>query len=97
MQMGTRKLEVGHACIYHDEYSRPLPALVTAVHGDDWDEYVPSLNVVFVSPDPKRQDGCGRQTEHASSVVHKSNAGTPGHYWRFADEEPIPYSPPAQT
>ena len=39
--MGTRILKVGDTCIYHDEKGRPLNALVTAVHGDDWDEDFP--------------------------------------------------------
>lgn len=92
-----RKLKVGDTCIYHDEKGRPLNALVTCVHGDDWENYIPCVNLTFVSSDQRRQDDCGRQTEHASSVTHKSNAGAHGYYWRFADEESIPYKAPAQT
>jgi hypothetical protein len=95
--MGTRKLSVEDTCIYHDEKGRPLNALVNCVHGDDWEHSLPCINVTFVSPDKKRQDTFGRQIEHASSVPHKSNAGAHGYYWRFADEEAIPYSEPAQT
>lgn len=95
--MGKRTLEVGGKCIYHDEHGRPLNALVNCVHGDDWDNYIPCINLTFVSPDKNRQDSGGRQIEHASSVVHKSNAGAHGFYWRFEDEEPIPHKAPAQV
>ncbi len=95
--MGKRTLEVGDTCKFHDTRSCSLNALVTCVHGD-WDsDYVPCINVTFVSPDKNRQDSNGRQTEHASSVPHKSSAGASGYYWRFEDEEPIPYKTPAQT
>ncbi len=93
-----RSLEVGvDSVMYHDTKGRPLLALVTAVHGDFDSDYIPCINLVYVSPDKNRQDSAGRQTEHASSVVHKSNAGAHGYYWRWHDEEPIPYKPPAQT
>ena len=95
--MGKRTLEVGDTCIYHDEKGRPLNALVNCVHGDWDDENIPCINLTFVSPDKNRQDSGGRQIEHASSVVHKSSSGAHGYYWRFADEEPIPYKAPAQT
>ena len=92
-----RKLKVGDTCIYHDEKGRALNALVTCVHGDDWGNYIPCINLVFVSLNEKETDEHGRQTKHSSSVTHKSNAGAHGYYWRFADEEPIPYKEPAQT
>ncbi len=92
-----KSLKVGDTCKFHDTSGRSLNALVTCVHGDDWENCIPCINLTFVSPDKNRQDANGRQTEHASSVGHKSNAGASGYYWRFDDEEPIPYKPPAQT
>lgn len=46
----------------------------------------PGCNLVFCSGDPARRDSCGRQTEHATSVVHKSLQSAPANYWCWPDE-----------
>jgi hypothetical protein len=52
----------------------------------------PGCNLIFISGDPARKDSCGRQTEHSTSVVHKSNQPAHGNYWCWPDEDsnPIP-------
>ena len=52
--------------------------------------WIPCVNLLWVSSDPKRQDSYGRQTERESSVVHATSSGVHGAYWRFDDEEPNP-------
>jgi len=46
----------------------------------------PGCNLVFVSGDENRKDSCGRQIEHATSVVHKSKQAAHGNYWCWPDE-----------
>lgn len=70
---------VGKAVKYVDHQGVERDALVTTIHGPA--EKNPSINVVFVSGDESRQDGYGRQTEHDSSVVHKSQQYAHGNYW----------------
>jgi len=60
-------------------------ALVTAVHGSFGGEFVPCINVAYVSPDPAKRDPYGQQIERMSSLQHLSQgpAGMPrpGRYW----------------
>lgn len=59
---------------------------------------LPLVNLVHVSSDPDRQDGCGRQTEVPSSVPHANHeSGVHGYYWRFVWEEPVPYRAPSDV
>lgn len=89
--------EVGDTVIFHDVHGRPHHALITCVHGTFEQNVelknVSCVNLVHVSGDPARQDGHGRQTEHESSCVHKSNQGASGYYWRWPDEKPNPVAP----
>ena len=73
------RANVGQAITFMDTHGVPRPALVTHVFpnmnvGD-------GVNLVFVSGDSSRTDGCGRQTERATSVPHKQAAASPGYYW----------------
>jgi hypothetical protein len=51
-----------------------------SMHGE------PGCNLVFVSSDVERNDTSGRQTEIATSVVHKSRQSAHGNCWCWADE-----------
>jgi len=46
----------------------------------------PGCNLIIVSDDEKRDDSFGRQSEHETSVVHKSNQPAHGNYWCWPDE-----------
>lgn len=93
---------VGDAVVFHDQKGIVLNALVTCYHGqvDEAGEYVGDVgcvNLVYVSGDGSRQDGYGRQTQHESSVPYVGNWHVHGFYWRWQDDEPIPYKPPAAS
>lgn len=74
-------MKIGDGVVYVDEFGQDRAALLTAVHGSESDPAA-TVNVVYVSNDPNRTDGYGRQTEHASSVQHESLAKAHGRYWR---------------
>ncbi len=95
---------VGDAVVFHDDHGVARNALITCYHGppkDEAGEYigeVSCVNLVFVSGEEPRQDQYGRQMEHRSSIPHKGYQGvTFGNYWRWSDEEPIPYRAPSAT
>lgn len=77
-------MKIGDAVEYVDQSKRSCTALLTAVHGPEDQENV-TVNLVFVSHDPNRQDRYGRQTEHESSIVHESMQGAGGFFWRQKD------------
>jgi hypothetical protein len=85
-----KTVKVGDAVQVVDENGIEHTGLVTAnwqnMAGEaTYDETQPvyiALNVVFVSADSTKTDSYGRQTEHLSSCMHRSVAGTcPGRYW----------------
>lgn len=83
------KVEIGSVVVYVDALRKEFRALVTAV----WDcglpeGQEPSINLLYVSDDEKREDEYGRQIIRETSVVHASNNSAPGNYWRFVDQEP---------
>lgn len=73
-----RQLRVGEKVVYFDEFGREHDALVTAVWGErtegetEQGAYLnePGCNLLFISPDAKREDSYGRQIERRSSCVH---------------------------
>ena len=77
---------VGEVVIYVDRVGREYKALVTAVWGEWKADPPPSLNVVFVSNDPEKDDPYGRQIERETSIVHVSQQGAPGFMYRYLDE-----------
>lgn len=90
--MGQRMPEVGKVVFFHDSRGKEHEALVVLVHHET------CINLVYVSSDESRQDSNGRQIERDSSSQHKSMmGGVHGNYWRFPDEKPNTYSPPAAT
>lgn len=42
----------------------------------------PSVNLVYVSLDPRNRDPYGQQIDRRSSVPHQSAQGAPGMFWR---------------
>ena len=72
-------MQVGQAVTFVDARGQERAALLTAIHGQD---ETPSVNLVFVSDDPARNDPYGRQIERESSVVHESNQAAHGMFWR---------------
>ena len=87
----------GKHVIFIDEDRRRLHALVTHWHdgGDGRDKYMETykqeccINLVFVSSDQARGDTYGRQTQHASSVVHIGQQPlVHGYCWCWPDEVP---------
>ena len=67
-----------------DENYQEHIALVTCVHGS-FGQWVPCINVVYVSGDPAKRDPYGQQLERLSSLQHLSqgpnNMPRQGRYW----------------
>lgn len=74
-------IEVGDVVRYVDEAGESHYALVTAVWGGFDYGNVPSINLVWVSSDPKMDDPYGRQIERKTSIVHQSNQAAHGLFW----------------
>ena len=94
-----RQLKVGDPVIFFDQFGMEHHALLTAIHGERYTydkgydneptiEKIenPSVNLLLISPDPKREDTYGRQIERESSVVHSSNQGAWGNFWCLPEE-----------
>lgn len=89
-----RQPQPGDLVIYHDSKGVGHSALVTCT----WSSKAhPLINLVYVSGDENRQDSYGRQLERSTSTMHKSQSNVHGNYWRFIDEEPNAYTPPASV
>jgi len=87
-----RQYTVGQHVIFIDEHFQRHDAPIQHWWpAENVPQYVnekgePGCNLVFVSADPKRDDSYGRQTEHATSVVHKSMNPARGYCWCWPDE-----------
>jgi hypothetical protein len=88
-----RKYDFNSRIVYVDPKGNHRSALVTVWWNGTQtvEDYVsksgePGCNLVFISGDENRRDSCGRQTEHATSVVHKSKQVAPGNFWAWPDE-----------
>lgn len=87
-----RKPTVGQHIIWHDAKGEQHDALVTTV----WNAGM--VNLVVVSSNENEQDNYGRQIKHETSVYHRSSQfAVHGRYWRFEDEEPVPFKAPDQV
>lgn len=75
---------IGSVVIYVDQLKVKHNALVTATHG--FNDSHPSINVVFVSDDPKAHDQYGQQMVHETSIVHQKNQSAFGFYWVYWEE-----------
>lgn len=85
-----KTVKIGDVVQVLDEQSVQHAALVTNVWTDgkphaEYDEtgvVQLAINVVFVTADKAKTDCYGAQTEHLSSVSHRSAAGNcPGRFW----------------
>ena len=94
-----RQPQVGEPVIFFDSVGMRHNALLTSVHGERTittikeegkepvdKEWVPSVNLLVISPDKQRTDTWGRQIERFSSVGHFREYGTWGNIWCFSDE-----------
>lgn len=85
-----KEYKIGAHVIYVDARGVRRDALVTTWWGATEEQIklygTPGTNLVFVSGDENRNDGYGRQTEHNTSVTHKSKQVAPGNYWCWPDE-----------
>lgn len=72
---------VGQPVTYVDPHGEERAALVTAVF-PGMANSIAGVNVVYVSGDETRRDGCGRQTERQTSVCHQSVQPAHGNYWK---------------
>lgn len=86
-----RKLEVGSAVVYVDQFGKPHNALVSIVWQsvDSYrsDSGEPGCNLVLISGDASKTDQYGTQIERETSVVHMTKQPAHGRYWRWSDEE----------
>jgi hypothetical protein len=85
-----RQYTVGQHVKFVDPQSIVRDALVTVWWGAV-DAYraangEPGCNVIVVAIDPARTDPYGSQTEHFTSVVHKSKQPAHGNFWCWPDE-----------
>jgi hypothetical protein len=89
-----RNFDIGQRVVYVNENGLPRPALVTAIHGDEYDHegttHYPCVNLVFCSIDGEKTDPYGRQIERETSVPHKLEQSAHGYYFMWDDEEPNP-------
>jgi hypothetical protein len=84
-----KTLKIGDAVKFVDPHGVERDALVTNCWGGtggqlEYDESKPvnsCINVVYVTEDANKTDSYGRQTEHETSVSHKSATLAPGRYW----------------
>ena len=90
--MGDRMPEVGEAVVFHDSMGVGHNALVVCSHTET------CVNLVHVSSNEEEKDRQGRQIRRESSCQHISlMGGVHGNYWRYPEETPNEYSPPAAT
>lgn len=89
-----REYKVGQHVVFVDPNGVRRDALVNVwwMGGRAIQEYMseygqPGCNLVVVCKDPRKDDSYGRQTEHFTSVVHKSKQAAHGNYWCWPDEE----------
>ena len=75
-------VQVTDAVTFVDSQGSPHFALVTAVFaGAPGDNEHPSVNVMYVSDDPKAEDQYGRQTVREASVVNQVHQSGHGMFW----------------
>lgn len=76
-------LAIGDAVTVVDESGVVHDGLVTAIHGEERDDWKPLINAVFVSADATKYDGYGRQIERLSSLSHESHPhAAGGRFWK---------------
>lgn len=78
-----QSINIGDVVTLTDPFGVEHNALVTTVFDNMSGGGMPGVNVVIVSGDPANGDPYGRQTERATSVVHKSAQPAHGNYWDY--------------
>ena len=63
-------LREGDSVWYYDELRNRHDAIVTAVHGDPSEVWMPCVNLLFTIKDPARRDSHGAQIQRESGVPH---------------------------
>lgn len=86
-----REYMMGQHVKFVNQFQQVQSALVQCWHGDithyQPNTSEPGCNIVIISLDKQKEDSYGRQIEHETSVVHKSNQPADGNYWCWPDEE----------
>lgn len=100
--MSTKELKqpkIGDHVIFFDQFGMPHDALLTAVWGESSvreytqdgktvkEDYYPSVNVLLISPDERREDSYGRQVERQTSVVHSNDQCAWGNFYCFPEQK----------
>jgi len=102
----VRHPEVGDVVVFHDQHGQAHNALVTCYFGcwiqeedgsSHLSEEIGCANLVFCQQDEKYTDEYGRQLDRVTSIAHRAPHLAHGGYWRWPDEEPIPYRAPSAT
>lgn len=68
-----RTLNIGDAVRFFDTQYVEHRALVTQIFGPVTEEWMPCINLVWVSGDQGKTDPYGRQLERKTSVAHARN------------------------
>lgn len=68
-----RELKIGDAVRFFDRQHVEHRALVTAIWGEIREDWMPCINLVWVSSDEGKADPYGRQLERHTSVAHARN------------------------
>lgn len=94
-----RQPKIGDHVIFFDQFGMPHDALLTAVWGDVGvrkytvneqpvvEDFYPSVNVLLISPDERREDSYGRQIERQTSVVHSNDQSAWGNFYCFPEQK----------
>lgn len=85
-----KEVHVGDIVIYTNPKGEDHNALVTAVWG------AKCINLVYVSNNTSEGDGYGRQIKSESSSSYADVSRVHGNYWRFVEDEKVPYTPPVE-
>jgi hypothetical protein len=91
MSGASNLVEVGDVVEVSTEDRKKVNALVVTVHGTGYEIdgvfCQPSINCVYVSPDPSKHDSYGTQVERLSSLQHYNSGPdkmpNPGRFWKF--------------
>lgn len=99
-ELHSRQIKIGEAVIFFDQFGMEHHALLTNVFGErrittfkeEGAETVteqvsnPCVNILMVSPDPKREDSYGRQIERQTSCSHFSTSSAWGMFYCLPEE-----------
>ena len=75
-------MKVGDRVVYVDPERKEHNALVICAFHQTEEDPHPSLNLVIVDPDPKKEDSYGRQIDRVTSIVHASKQSAGANCWK---------------